>query len=240
MAKVAIVTGGTRGIGAAIAKGLTAAGCKVAATYRGNEEAAAKFRAETGVAVYKWDVAYAEACADGIKQVAADLGPIDVLVNNAGITKDSMFHRMSWDQWSAVMRTNLDSMYAMTRPVIDGMRERGWGRIINISSINGQKGQIGQTNYSASKAGIIGLTKALALESARKGITVNAICPGYIDTDMVAGVAENVLAGIVAQIPAGRLGKAEEIASLAVYLISDAAAFMNGAVLSANGAQYMA
>jgi acetoacetyl-CoA reductase len=240
MAKVAIVTGGTRGIGAAIARGLTAAGCKVAATYRGNEEAAAKFRAETGVAVYKWDVADVEASAEGIKQVAADLGPVDVLVNNAGITRDSIFHRMTYEQWSAVIRTNLDSMFAMTRPVIDGMRDRGWGRIVNISSINGQKGQIGQANYSASKAGIIGFTKALALESARKGVTVNAICPGYIDTDMVAGVPENVMTGILAQIPMGRLGRAEEIASLVVYVVSDAAAFMNGAVLSANGAQYMA
>ena len=240
MAKVAIVTGGTRGIGAAVAKALTAAGCTVAATYRGNDEAAAKFKAETGVAVYRWDVADPVASAAGVKQVEANLGPVDVLVNNAGITRDSMFHKMAYEQWSDVIRTNLDSMFAMTRPVIEGMRERGWGRIISLSSINGQKGQLGQANYSASKAGIIGFTKALALESARKGITVNAICPGYIDTDMVAGIPDKALEGIIAQIPIGRLGKAEEIASLVVYLVSDAAAFMNGAVLSANGAQYMA
>jgi acetoacetyl-CoA reductase len=240
MAKVAIVTGGTRGIGAAIAKGLAAAGCKVAATYRGNDEAAARFKAETGVAVYRWDVADPLASAAGVKQVEANLGPVDVLVNNAGITRDSMFHKMAYEQWSEVIRTNLDSMFAMTRPVIEGMRERGWGRIVSISSINGQKGQLGQANYSASKAGIIGFTKALALESARKGITVNAICPGYIDTDMVAGIPDKALEAILAQIPIGRLGKAEEIASLVVYLVSDAAAFMNGAVLSANGAQYMA
>ena len=240
MAKVAIVTGGTRGIGAAIAKGLKDAGCSVAATYHGNDEAAEKFRAATGVAVYKWDVADPEASAEGVKRVEAEVGPVDVLVNNAGITRDAMFHRMSWDQWSAVIRTNLDSMFAMTRPVIDGMRERGSGRIVNISSINGQKGQVGQANYSASKAGIIGFTKALAQENAKKGITVNCICPGYIDTDMVAGVPEKVLESIVAQIPVGRLGKAEEIASLVVYLASDASAFMTGAVLTANGAQYMA
>jgi acetoacetyl-CoA reductase len=240
MAKVAIVTGGTRGIGAAIAKGLKDTGCSVAATYHGNDEAAEKFRAETGVAVYKWDVADPQASADGVRRVEAEVGPVDVLVNNAGITRDAMFHRMSWDQWSAVIRTNLDSMFAMTRPVIDGMRERGSGRIVNISSINGQKGQIGQANYSASKAGIIGFTKALAQENAKKGITVNCICPGYIDTDMVAGVPEKVLESIVAQIPVGRLGKAEEIASLVVYLASDASAFMTGAVLTANGAQYMA
>ena len=240
MARVAIVTGGTRGIGAAIARGLKASGATVAATYHGNDEAAAKFKAETGVAAYKWDVADSMACADGVKRIEADLGPVEVLVNNAGITRDTMFHRMTWDQWSAVIRTNLDSMFAMTRPVIEGMRERGRGRIVNISSINGQKGQVGQVNYSASKAGIIGFTKALAQENARKGVTVNCICPGYIDTDMVAGVPPKVLEAIIAQIPIGRLGKAEEIASLVVYLVSDEAAFMTGAVLTANGAQYMA
>jgi acetoacetyl-CoA reductase len=237
---VAIVTGGTRGIGAAIAKGLKAAGNSVAAIYHGNDEAAAKFKAETGVAVYKWDAADAAAAAAGVAKVAAELGPVDILVNNAGITRDGMFHRMTYEQWSAVIHTNLDSMFAMTRPVIEGMRERGHGRIVNISSINGQKGQAGQANYSAAKAGIIGFTKALALENVKKGITVNAICPGYIDTDMVAGIPEKVLEGIVAQIPLGRLGKADEIASLVVYLTSDAAAFMTGAVLSINGAQYMA
>ena len=239
MAKVAIVTGGTRGIGAAIAKGLKATGVTVAVTYRGNDDAAAKFKADTGVAVYKWDVADATASAAGVKQVEADLGPVDILVNNAGITRDSMFHRMTYDQWSAVIRTNLDSMFAMTRPVIEGMRTRNYGRVVCISSINGQKGQAGQANYSAAKAGIIGFTKALAQENAKKGITVNAICPGYVDTDMVAGVPPKVLEGIVAQIPIGRLGNAEEIASLVVYLASDAAAFMTGAVLSMNGGQLM-
>jgi acetoacetyl-CoA reductase len=240
MARVAIVTGGTRGIGAAIAKGLKASGATVAATYHGNDEAAQKFREETGVAVFKWDVADAAASAEGIRRVEADLGPIDILVNNAGVTRDAMFHRMAWEQWSTVIRTNLDSMFAMTRPVIEGMRERNSGRIVNISSINGQKGQMGQANYSASKAGIIGFTKALAQENAKKGVTVNAICPGYIDTDMVAGVPPKVLESIVAQIPLGRLGKADEIASLVVYLTSDAAAFMTGAVLTMNGGQYLA
>ncbi len=240
MAKVAIVTGGTRGIGAAIARSLKDSGHTVAAVYAGHDEAAAKFKAETGIAVYKWDVGDVDAAAAGVRQVEADLGPVAVLVNNAGITRDAMFHRMSWEQWSAVIRTNLDSMFAMTRPVIEGMRERNAGRIVSISSINGQKGQMGQTNYSASKAGIIGFTKALALENARKGITVNAVCPGYVDTDMVAGVPEKVLEGIVAQIPVGRLGKAEEIAALVAFLASDAAAFITGAVLSANGGQYIA
>jgi len=240
MARVAIVTGGTRGIGAAIARGLKGAGLTVAATYHGNDEAAAKFKAEAGIATYKWDVADPAASADGVKRVEAELGPAEVLVNNAGITRDSMFHKMTYEQWSAVIRTNLDSMFAMTRPVIEGMRERGRGRIVNISSINGQKGQMGQANYSAAKAGVIGFTKALAQENARKGITVNAICPGYIDTEMVQAVPEKVLEGIIAQIPVGRLGKAEEIANLVVYLVSDAAAFMTGAVLTINGAQYIA
>ena len=239
MAKVAIVTGGTRGIGAAIARGLKASGATVAAIYYGNDAAAEKFKVEGGVAVYKWDVADPAASAAGVRQVEADLGPIAILVNNAGITRDAMFHRMTYDQWSAVMRTNLDSMFAMTRPVIEGMRERGSGRIVNIASINGQKGQVGQANYSASKAGVIGFTKALAQENARKGITVNAICPGYIDTDMMAGVPEKVLESIVAQIPVGRLGRADEIASLVAYLVSDAAAFVTGSVLTANGGQYM-
>jgi acetoacetyl-CoA reductase len=239
MARVAIVTGGTRGIGAAISKGLKAAGCTVAATYHGNDEAATKFKAETGVAVFKWDVADPAASAAGVKQVEAALGPIEVLVNNAGITRDGMFHKTTYEQWSAVLRTNLDSMFAMTRPVIEGMRDRGAGRIVNISSINGQKGQLGQSNYSASKAGIIGFTKALALENARKGVTVNCICPGYIDTEMVADVPPKVLEGIIAQIPVGRLGKADEVASLVAYLVSDQAAFITGAVLSINGAQYL-
>jgi acetoacetyl-CoA reductase len=240
MAKVAIVTGGTRGIGAAIAKRLSGAGHTVAAVYAGNDEAAQRFKQETGIAVYRWDVSDVDASAAGVARVEAELGPVSVLVNNAGITRDAMFHNMSWEQWSAVLRTNLDSMFAMSRPVIAGMRERGAGRIVSISSINGQKGQLGQANYAASKAGIIGFTKTLALENARKGITVNAICPGYIDTDMVAQLSEKVLEVIVQQIPAGRLGKAEEIASLVTYLASDDAAFITGAVISANGGQYIA
>jgi acetoacetyl-CoA reductase len=239
MARVAIVTGGTRGIGAAIAKGLKASGTTVAAVYFGNEAAAAKFNSETGIAVYRWDVGDSVACAAGVAKVAADLGPVDILINNAGITRDSMFHRMTFDQWSAVLRTNLDSMFAMTRPVIEGMRERNYGRIVCISSVNGQKGQMGQANYAAAKAGVVGFAKTLAQENARRGITVNAVCPGYTDTDMVVGVPEKVLEAIVAQIPVGRLGKADEIASLVVYLVSDAAAFMTGSVLSANGGQYM-
>jgi acetoacetyl-CoA reductase len=240
MVKVAIVTGGTRGIGAAIAKRLKETGHSVAATYHGNVEAAEKFKAETGVAIYRWDVADPAASVAGVRQVEADLGLVEVLVNNAGITKDGWFHKMDYAAWSAVLRTNLDSMFCMTRPVIEGMRDRGRGRIINISSINGQKGQIGQVNYSASKAGILGFTKALAQENARKGITVNAICPGYIDTDMVHGVPEKVLEGIIAQIPVGRLGKAEEIASMVAYLASDEAGFVTGAVMTVNGAQYLA
>jgi len=240
MAKVAIVTGGTRGIGAAIARALKATGHTVAATYHGNDEAAGRFKAEQDIAVYKWDVADPDASKAGVGKVEGDLGPVEVLVNNAGITLDVMFHKMSWEQWSRVLRTNLDSMFAVTRPVIEGMRARGRGRIVNVSSINGQKGQIGQSHYSASKSGIIGFTKALALESARKGITVNAICPGYIDTDMVADVSEKVLEGIIAQIPVGRLGRAEEVASLVTYLVSDDASFITGAVVTANGGQYLA
>lgn len=240
MSKVAIVTGGTRGIGAAIAKRLKDAGYAVAATYHGNDEAAAKFKAETGAATFKWDVADPAASADGVKAVEAALGPVDVLVNNAGITRDGMFHKMSYEQWSSVLRTNLDSMFAMTRPVIEGMRERNAGRVVNISSINGQKGQMGQVNYSAAKAGVIGFTKALAQENAKKGVTVNCICPGYIDTEMVQAVPEKVLESIIAQIPVGRLGKADEIASLVAWLASDDAAFMTGAVLTINGGQYIA
>jgi len=240
VARVALVTGGTRGIGAAIARRLKADGLTVAATYHGNDEAAGKFRQETGVAVFRWDVADVEASAAGVKQIETDLGPVEVLVNNAGVSRDAMFHRMSWEQWATVLRTNLDSMFTVTRPIIEGMRARGRGRIVNISSINGQKGQIGQANYSASKAGILGFTKALAQENAGKGITVNAVCPGYIDTDMVAGVPEKVLQGIIAQIPVGRLGKADEIAALVAYLASDDAAFITGAVIAANGGQYFA
>ncbi|PTW63317.1 3-oxoacyl-[acyl-carrier-protein] reductase [Breoghania corrubedonensis] len=240
MSSVAVVTGGTRGIGEAISRALKDAGYTVAATYHGNVEKAEAFKAETGIHVYKWDVSHPEECVEGIARVEADLGPVDVLVNNAGITRDGMFHKMTWEQWREVLSTNLDSMFAMTRPVIEGMRERGHGRVINISSINGQKGQMGQANYSAAKAGVIGFTKALAQENARKGITVNAICPGYINTDMVAAMPEKVLESIISTIPAGRLGHPEEIGGLSVYLASDAAAFMTGAVLTINGAQYIA
>jgi acetoacetyl-CoA reductase len=240
MARVAIVTGGTRGIGAAISKRLKSDGYTVAAVYHGNDEAAAAFKKETGVSTYKWDVADPAASAAGVKQVESDLGPVDLLVNNAGITRDAMFHKMTYEQWSAVLRTNLDSMFAMTRPVIDGMRERSNGRIVNISSINGQKGQMGQANYSAAKAGVIGFTKALAQENARKGVTVNCICPGYIDTEMVQAVPEKVLESIIAQIPVGRLGKAEEVAAMVAYLASPDAGFVTGAVMTINGAQYLA
>src|SRR5437868_8371985 len=202
MARVAVVTGGTRGIGEAISKALKAAGYTVAANYGGNDEAAQKFKAATGIPVYKWDVSSYESCTAGLKQVEADLGPVEVLVNNAGITRDTMFHKMAPEQWSAVINTNLNSLFNMCRPVIDGMRDRGFGRIINVSSINGQKGQMGQSNYSAAKAGELGFTKALALENARRGVTVNAICPGYIGTEMVRAVPQDVLEkSILPQIP---------------------------------------
>ena len=239
MARVALVTGGTRGIGAAIAKGLKEAGYTVAANYGGNDEAANAFKGETGIPVYKWDVSDFDACAAGIAKVEADLGPIEVLVNNAGITRDTMLHKMTVEQWKAVIDTNLGSLFNMCRPVIEGMRERGFGRIVNISSINGQKGQMGQTNYSAAKAGDIGFTKALAQENARKGITVNAICPGYILTDMVRAVPEKVMESIVAQVPIGRLGEPEEIARCVTFLASDDAGFITGSTLTANGGQYM-
>ncbi len=240
MARVAVVTGGTRGIGKAISAALAKAGYKVAANYAGNDKAAEEVAKELKINVYKWDVGDYEACQAGLRRVENDLGPVDVLVNNAGITRDAMLHRMSADQWREVVRVDLDSMFYMTRPVIEGMRERGWGRIVNISSINGQKGQMGQTNYSAAKAGIIGFTKALAQESAVKGITVNCVCPGYIDTDMVAAVPEKALQGIIATIPVGRLGKADEIAKMVAYLSSDDAAFITGATMTVNGAQYIA
>ena len=239
MARVAVVTGGTRGIGAAISKALKAAGYKVAANYAGNDEAAQKFKAETGINVYKWDVSSFEACAAGLKQVEADLGPIEVVINNAGITRDAPLHRMKPEQWAQVVNTNLGSLFNMCRNVIEGMRERKFGRIVNISSINGQKGQIGQTNYSAAKAGMIGFTKALALENARKGVTVNCIAPGYIDTEMVGAMDEKVLAGIVAQIPVGRLGKGEEIADMVSWLVGERAGYVTGCTLSLNGGQYL-
>ncbi|MVA96420.1 acetoacetyl-CoA reductase [Nitratireductor sp. CAU 1489] len=240
MARTAIVTGGTRGIGAAIAVALKEAGCTVAANYAGNDEAAQSFNAETGIPVYKWSVADYEACAGGIAQVEADLGPVDILVNNAGITRDAPFHKMTRDQWTDVINTNLNGVFNMTHPVWNGMRERKFGRVITISSINGQKGQFAQANYSASKAGDLGFTKALAQEGARNGITVNAICPGYIGTDMVMAVPEKVRESIIAQIPVGRLGEAAEIARCVVFLASDDAGFITGSTITANGGQYFA
>jgi acetoacetyl-CoA reductase len=241
MARVALVTGGTRGIGAAISKALKAAGYKVAASYAGNDTAAEKFKSETGIPVYKWDVSSFDACAAGVKQVEADLGPVDVLINNAGITKDGAFHKMTLEQWNAVINTNLGSLFNMTRQVIEGMRARKFGRVINISSINGQKGQLGQANYSAAKAGELGFTKALAQESAKSGVTVNAICPGYIATEMVKAVPQDVLEkNILPHIPLGRLGEPEEIARCVVFLASDDAGFITGATLTANGGQYLA
>jgi acetoacetyl-CoA reductase len=239
MARVAVVTGGTRGIGAAIAKALKAADYQVAAIYAANDEAANKFTGETGIAVYKWDVSSHDDCAAGLKKVETELGPVDVLVNNAGITRDGMFHKMDVEQWRAVIDTNLNSLFNMCRPVIEGMRARKFGRIINISSINGQKGQFGQVNYSAAKAGDIGFTKALALEGARAGITVNAICPGYINTEMVQAVPKDVLEkSILPLIPIGRLGEPEEIARCVVFLASDDAGLLTGSTLTANGGQY--
>jgi acetoacetyl-CoA reductase len=241
MARVAVVTGGTRGIGAAVSKALKAAGYAVAATYHSNDDAAAKFKAETGVHVYKWNVADYDECTSGLAKVAQDLGPVDVLVNNAGITKDGMFHKMTPDQWYGVINTNLNSLFNMTRPVWEGMRERKFGRVICISSINGQKGQMGQVNYSASKAGDIGFVKALAQEGARVGITVNAICPGYIATDMVKAMNPDVVAkNILPLIPVGRLGEAEDIARCVVFIAADDSSFITGATLSANGGQYLA
>jgi acetoacetyl-CoA reductase len=239
MSNVALVTGGTRGIGRAITERLAKDGFKVAANYAGNEEAATKCAAELGVKAYRWDVGDYDACAEGIAAITRDLGLIDVLVNNAGITRDATLHRMTRQQWDDVIRTDLTSAFNLCRLTIEGMRERNYGRIINISSINGQKGQIGQVNYSAAKAGLIGFTKALAQENARKGITVNVICPGYIDTDMVAAVPEKVLEGIIATIPVGRLGKAEEIAACVSFLAGPEAGFITGATLTANGGQYI-
>jgi acetoacetyl-CoA reductase len=240
MARVAFVTGGTRGIGRAICERLKADGMKVAAGYSGNEEAAQACARELGVMVVKGNVGSYEDCDRAVRAVEAELGPVDVLVNNAGITRDGVFHKMSPAQWSDVIRVNMDSVFNMTRQVIEGMRGREWGRIVNISSINGQKGQMGQTNYAAAKAGMIGFTKALALENARKGVTVNCICPGYIDTEMVQAVPETVLAAIIAQIPVGRLGRGEEIADMVAFLAGEHAGFVTGSTLSLNGGQYMA
>jgi len=240
MSKNAIVTGGTRGIGAAIAQRLKAKGCNVAVTYAGNDETAAKFKDQTDINVYKWDAGDYEACKGGVGEIEAAMGPADILVNNAGITRDGFFHKMSPAQWSEVIRADLDSVFNMTHQVFPGMRERGFGRIINITSINGQKGQMGQTNYSAAKAGMIGFTRALAQEGARKGVTVNAVAPGYIATDMVSAMSEKVLDSIVAQVPVGRLGTPEEIGECVAFLADDSAGFITGAVLSANGGQYCA
>ena len=241
MARVALVTGGTRGIGGAISKALKAAGYNVAATYAGNDTAANAFKAETGIPVYKWDVSSFEACVEGTKKVEAELGPVEVLVNNAGITKDGAFHKMTPEQWNAVVNTNLGSLFNMTRPLIEGMRARKFGRVISISSINGQKGQFGQVNYSAAKAGDIGFTKALALENAKLGITCNVICPGYINTEMVQAVPKEVLEkSILPLIPVGRLGEPEEIARAVLFLAADEAGFITGSTITVNGGQYHA
>jgi len=240
MSRVALVTGGTRGIGAAISQALYAAGYTVAATYAGNTKAAEAFATRTGIHVHQWDIGDFDACASGVKAVETSLGPIEILVNNAGIVRDSALHKMTQSQWDAVIRTNLDGLFNMCRQVIEDMRARKFGRIINISSINGQKGQFGQTNYSAAKAGELGLTKALALETARLGITVNAICPGYIHTDMLEGVPQEILEkNILPQIPVGRLGTPEEIARAVLFLAADEAGFITGSTLSINGGQYM-
>ena len=239
MARVALVTGGTRGIGAAICRELASSGYTVAANYAGNDQAASEFSNESGIRTFRWSVASYEECVKGVRGVEEAVGPVDILVNNAGITRDAMFHRMTPEQWSDVIGTNLTGLFNMTHQVWNGMRDRGFGRIINISSINGQKGQIGQTNYSAAKAGDIGFTKALAQEGARKGITVNAICPGYIATEMVMAVPEKVRNAIISQIPVGRLGEADEIARCVAFLAADNSGFITGSTLTANGGQYL-
>jgi len=239
MARVALVTGGTRGIGRAIVERLSADGIKVAAGYSGNDAAAAECAKTLGIMVVKGNVGNFMDCKHAAEAVAKELGPIDILVNNAGITRDGVFHRMTSEQWSEVIRVNMDSLFNMTRQVIEGMREREWGRIINISSINGQKGQVGQTNYSAAKAGVIGFTKALALENAKKGVTVNCVAPGYIDTEMVQAVPPKVLESIIGQIPVGRLGHGDEIADTVSFLAGERAAYVTGTTLSLNGGQYL-
>ena len=239
MDRVAVVTGGTRGIGRAIAVALQGTGYKVAANYGSDDANARQFAEATGIPVFKFNVADFAACAAGVKAIEASLGPVEVLVNNAGITRDATMHRMSFEQWNAVIQTNLASCFNMSRAVIEGMRERGFGRIVNIGSINGQAGQYGQVNYAAAKSGIHGFTKALAQEGAGRGITVNAVAPGYVDTEMVRAVPKDVLEKIVARIPVGRLGKAEDIARTVLFLIADEADFITGSTLSVNGGQHM-
>jgi len=239
MPHTAIVTGGTRGIGAAISVALSEEGHKVAATYAGNDEAAEAFKTETGISVYRFDVADFDQCSQSVAKIETDLGPISSLVHIAVITRDGTLHRMDFEQWNAVLQTNLSSCYNMCRNVIDGMRERGFGRIVNIGSVNGQAGQYGQVNYAAAKSGIHGFTKALALEGAAKGVTVNAIAPGYVDTDMVRAVPEKVLEKIIATIPVGRLGYASDIARAVQFLVADEATFITGSTLSINGGQHM-
>ena len=239
MSRVAIVTGGTRGIGEAISVGLKDAGYDVAATYAGNDEAAERFTEKTGITAYKFDVSDYGQCAESVEKIVGDLGPVDILVNNAGITRDGTLHRMSFEQWNSVVQTNLSSCFNMCHCVIEGMRERGFGRIVNIGSVNGQAGQYGQVNYAAAKSGIHGFTKALAQEGAAKGVTVNAIAPGYIDTDMVRAVPERVLEKIISGIPVGRLGHAEEIARGVLFLVADEAGFVTGSTMSINGGQHM-
>jgi acetoacetyl-CoA reductase len=239
MGRVALVTGGTRGIGAAISKALKGAGYNVAANYGGNDDAAKAFTKETKIPAFKWDVGDYLACEQGIVNVQNEVGPIEILVNNAGISRDAMLQKLTHEQWEQVIRTNLDSLFNMTRPIINAMREKGFGRIVNISSINGQKGQLGLANYCSAKAGVIGFTRALALESARKGITVNAIAPGYVRTELLANVSEEVMKSIVAQIPVGRLGEADEVARCVLFLAADEAGWITGSTLTINGGAFM-